>query len=56
MPLAALPLTGAGKNLTGLGAAVRDIWDHADLASLGKSDASLKLSVPGMDSAFVRLH
>ena len=57
VPLAALPLTGSGTNLTkALSVGVRDIWARADAAPLAKGAATVKLTVPAMDSSFVRLH
>ena len=56
VPLSSLPLTGSGANLTAAGANVRDIWAHADMPPLAKGATSITMTVPGLDSAFVRLH
>ena len=55
MPLASLPLTGGGQNLTVGAVAVRDIWARADLAPLPKGKATVAARVGGLDSAFLRL-
>ena len=57
VPLSALPLTGGGANLTTTGAplAVRDVWAKADKPPLAKGATAISMTVPGLDSAFVRL-
>ena len=55
VPLASLPLTGGGANLTAGGVAQRDIWNRADLPPLPKGAASVKATVGALDSAFLRL-
>ena len=60
VPLYALPLTGAGINLTTVPGAigVRDIWARQDLPDLPPPqgvERVVSLRVVGMNSAFVRL-
>ena len=60
VPLYALPLTGAGINLTTVSGAigVRDIWARQDLPDLPPPQGvkrAVSLRVVGMNSAFVRL-
>ena len=55
VPLAAIPLTSSGTNLTNTAVAVRDIWGRADLKPIAKGTLSLVATVNGLDSAFYRL-
>ena len=56
VPLTALPLTGAGENLTGSALHVRDIWAHADAAPIPAGSMTVDMTVPSMASSFVRLY
>mmetsp|Transcript_46332 Transcript_46332/g.136842 ORF Transcript_46332/g.136842 Transcript_46332/m.136842 type:complete len:226 (-) Transcript_46332:83-760(-) len=55
VPTYRLPLTGGGVNLTTTPLDVRDIWARAPLAPIGKGAAVISITVPPLDSAFVRL-
>ena len=55
VPLARLPLTGGGVNITGKPLSVRDIWARADGTPIAAGTASVTLTVPALDSAFLRL-
>jgi hypothetical protein len=55
VPVWALPLTGEGVNLTSKAISVRDIWARKNLAPFAKGAAAIKMTVPGYDSAFLRL-
>merc|ERR1719272_1365360 len=55
VPLWMLPLTGSGANLTGKSLGVRDIWKHSDQTPVAAGASTLKMTVNGKDSMFVRL-
>jgi hypothetical protein len=56
VPAWTLPLTGDGTNLTSKAISVRDIWARKNLAPFVKGAATIKMTVPGYDSAFLRLN
>ena len=57
VPLASLPLTGAGLNLTTVPFRTRDIWNHKDVVTplRAGAKATLYVTVGGLDSVFLRL-
>ena len=54
-PVASLPLTGAGKNLSAAAIDVRDIWARAPLPAWPRGAATVKIAVGPSDSAFLLL-
>ena len=56
LPMYTLPLLGSGANVTASPKLdVRDIWAHASLTPVDTAAGVLKLTVPPLDSVFLRL-
>ena len=58
VPLSALPPMGGGGSVHGVDqgpVAVRDLWEHKDLAPLPQGTANITVTVAGLDSAFMIL-